>query len=214
MSECTAYAYDAAGRMTQVTDPNGGVTAYEYDRNGNCTGITDAEGNRRRSRTGSRFRLGGMLKSAVLGGLTNGLMSTAVYGMDRAVGAVAGSVVTGRRSTRQRINTSGGENAKPDFYVASDGTVISAGRVKTNSQYDRLEVEMYSGKSVRPNNATDDWDNFLTLNQTDINPFIGQRSPDRIWSADGTRSIRFGDHEMSGMGTKNFHYHKESWYDD
>jgi len=155
-----------------------------------------------------------MLKSAMLGGLAGGLTGTAMYGTGKALDAVAGSIVAERRGSRQRINTCDRKSAKPDFYVASDGTVISADKVKTNSQYDRLEVEMYSGKSVRPNNATDDWDKFLTLNQTDINPFTGQKSPDRIWSADGTRSIRFGDHEMSGMGTKNFHYHKESWYDD
>lgn len=83
-----------------------------------------------------------------------------------------------------------------------------------NSQYGRPEVKMYSGKSVRPNNATDDRDNFLTLNQTDSNQFTGPRSPDRIWSANGMRNIRSGDHEMSGMGMKNVHYHKESWYDD
>ena len=37
---------------------------------------------------------------------------------------------------------------------------------------------------------------------------------DRIWSGDGKRSIRFGEHEMNGMGTKNFHYHRETWHDD
>ena len=94
---------------------------------------------------------------------------------------------------------------RPVFYVTTDGTIIPANKVKTNSQYDRLEVETYSGKSVCPNTAVDDWNSFLGPNQTDINPFTGQRSPDRIWSADGTRSIRFGDHEMDGMGTKNFH---------
>jgi hypothetical protein len=85
---------------------------------------------------------------------------------------------------------------------------------KQNSKYDRPEIETYSGKSVRPHNATDDWDNFLGPNQTDIDPFTGQKSPDRIWSSDGKRSIRFGEHEMNGMGSKNFHYHKETWYSD
>lgn len=105
-------------------------------------------------------------------------------------------------------------NRKTDFYATEDGTIISAKKVKSNSQYDRLEVEVYSGKSVRSKNATDDWDSFLGPNQTDIDPRTGQKSLDRIWSADGTRSIRFGDHEMNGMGTKNFHYHKEIWYND
>ena len=104
--------------------------------------------------------------------------------------------------------------SKTDFYATTDGTVIPANKVKANSQYDRLEVEVYSGNSMRPKNATDDWDSFLGPNQTDIDPRTGQQSLDRIWSADGTRSIRFGDHEMGGMGTKNFHYHRETWYDD
>lgn len=30
----------------------------------------------------------------------------------------------------------------------------------------------------------------------------------------GKRSIRFGEHEMGGMETKRFHYHKETWFDD
>lgn len=109
----------------------------------------------------------------------------------------------------------GGSNLeKTDFYVTQDGTVISSNKVKPNIQYDRLEVEVYSGKSVRPTNAVDDWDDFLGLDQTDVNPFTGEKSIDRIWSEDGTRSIRFGNHEMDGMGTRNFHYHKETWYDD
>lgn len=75
-------------------------------------------------------------------------------------------------------------------------------------------MEIKSGKSVRPQNVIDDWNQFLGENQTDINPFTGQKSLDRIWSADGKRSIRFGGHEMNSMGTKNFHYHKETWFDD
>ena len=115
----------------------------------------------------------------------------------------------------QKSADEGGSNLeKTDFYVTQDGTVISSNKVKPNSQYDRLEVEVYSGKSVRPTNAVDDWDDFLGLDQTDVNPFTGEKSIDRIWSEDGTRSIRFDNHEMDGMGTRNFHYHKETWYDD
>ena len=54
----------------------------------------------------------------------------------------------------------------------------------------------------------------LKVNKKFINPFTGQRSSDRIWSADGERSIRFGGHEMDSMGIKNFHYHRETWFDD
>ncbi len=109
---------------------------------------------------------------------------------------------------------SGSSSIKTDFYVTKDKTVISANKVKSYSQYDRLEIEIKSGKSVRPQNAVDDWDEFLGSNQTNINPFTGEKSVDRIWSEDGKRSIRFGEHEMNSMGTRNFHYHKETWYDD
>ena len=115
------------------------------------------------------------------------------------------------KNTLEEVRESG---VKTDFYATTDGTIIPANKVKANSRYDRLEVEDYSGRSVRPKNATDDWDSFLGPNQTDIDPRTGQKSLDRIWSEDGTRSIRFGDHEMDGMGTKNFHYHRETWYSD
>ena len=31
------------------------------------------------------------------------------------------------------------------------------------------------------------------------------------FSADGTRSIRFGNHEMNSMNTTKFHFHQEEW---
>jgi len=37
---------------------------------------------------------------------------------------------------------------------------------------------------------------------------------DRIWSEDGKRSIRFGEHEMNSINTAKFHYHKETWYEE
>lgn len=100
-----------------------------------------------------------------------------------------------------------------DFYVTEDGTVIPANQIKSNSQYDRIEIEIKSGKAVRPQNAIDDWNDFLGPNQTNIDPFTNIKSADRIWSADGRRSIRFGEHEMDSMNTARFHYHKETWYD-
>ncbi|MDD6071895.1 MAG: polymorphic toxin-type HINT domain-containing protein, partial [Clostridiales bacterium] len=112
-----------------------------------------------------------------------------------------------------RPSKSGSGSVKTDFYVTKDGTVIPANKVKQNSQYNRIEIEIKSGKAVRPQNALDDWDDFLGPNQTDIDPFTGKKSKDRIWSEDGKRSIRFGEHEMESMGTARFHYHKETWYD-
>lgn len=114
----------------------------------------------------------------------------------------------------QRLSVKGGSRTSPNYYITESGTVLNAKNTYLTSLYDRPQVEIKSGKSVRPQNTLDDWNEFLGENQTDINPFTGQQSLDRIWSADGKRSIRFGDHEMDSMGTRNFHYHKETWFDD
>ena len=78
--------------------------------------------------------------------------------------------------------------------------------------YDRPFIETKSGQAVRQRNALTDWDEFLGPGQTNIDPRDGLPDPDRIWSADGMRSIRFGPHEMNS-GQRKLHYHKETWRD-
>lgn len=64
---------------------------------------------------------------------------------------------------------------------------------------------------VKPENATDEWDRFLgPPPHTDTHPRTGASDPNRIVSADGTRSIRMGPHETGGKPTKR-HYHEETW---
>jgi RHS repeat-associated protein len=47
--DVTQYAYDALGRLVQVTDPQGGITSYTYDADGNLTttslpnGVTETD---------------------------------------------------------------------------------------------------------------------------------------------------------------------------
>jgi RHS repeat-associated protein len=55
-----------------------------------------------------------------------------------------------------------------------------------------------------------DWNSFLGENQTNINPATGKIDPNRIFSADGSRGIRFGNHEMNSPGRLQ-HYHRETW---
>ena len=62
--------------------------------------------------------------------------------------------------------------------------------------------------------AVDAWDDFLGPNQTSYNKFTGTNEMDRIFSADGTRSIRFGGHEMRSIGTTKAHFHYENWQFD
>lgn len=71
--------------------------------------------------------------------------------------------------------------------------------------------ETYAPKPVKPKDAVDGWDEFLGPGpHTNIHPRTGLPDPDRIVSADGTRSIRYGNHEMNSGPTKH-HYHEETW---
>ena len=71
--------------------------------------------------------------------------------------------------------------------------------------------EIKSPNQVKMNDVTNYWDDYLGSNQTNIHPRTGLVDNDRIFSADGTKSIRFGNHEMDSMGTTKFHFHLEEW---
>jgi hypothetical protein len=62
--------------------------------------------------------------------------------------------------------------------------------------------EFKNPTQIRANNALDAWDDFLGEGQTSYNRFTGKNEADRIFSADGTRSIRLTGHEMKRIGTK------------
>jgi len=71
--------------------------------------------------------------------------------------------------------------------------------------------ETYASKPVKPEDATTKWEQFLGDGPyTDRHPRTKNSDPDRLVSADGKRSIRYGNHEMSGSPTKH-HYHEENW---
>jgi hypothetical protein len=64
---------------------------------------------------------------------------------------------------------------------------------------------------VKPGDAVDEWERFLGPGpHSDIHPRTGVHDPDRLVSADGRRSIRYGPHEMGSKPTKH-HYHEETW---
>ncbi|HFT7229877.1 TPA: RHS repeat domain-containing protein, partial [Enterobacter chengduensis] len=71
--------------------------------------------------------------------------------------------------------------------------------------------ETYAPKAVKPEDALNLWDDFLgPVPHTNTHPRTGLPDPDRIVSADGKRSIRYGNHEMNSKPTKH-HYHEEIW---
>lgn len=71
--------------------------------------------------------------------------------------------------------------------------------------------EVTDPKPRKPAAAMQEWEDFLGPGPySNIHPRTGMPDPDRLVSADGTRSIRMGNHEMGSKPTK-FHFHKETW---
>ncbi|KFM95100.1 putative yD repeat protein [Bacillus clarus] len=71
--------------------------------------------------------------------------------------------------------------------------------------------EVYANKPVKVKDAVIKWDEFLGPGEhTNIHPRTELEDSDRIFSVNGTRSIRFGSHEMNSKSSK-FHYHEEIW---
>jgi hypothetical protein len=90
---------------------------------------------------------------------------------------------------------------RPRASVRSDTRVPAQG----------VEVETIAPGPVKPSAATDRWDEFLGSGpHTNIHPRTGVPDPNRLVSADGKRSIRYGPHEMNSSPAKH-HYHEETW---
>ncbi|MGF6489253.1 RHS repeat-associated core domain-containing protein [Pseudomonas frederiksbergensis] len=71
--------------------------------------------------------------------------------------------------------------------------------------------ETYANKPVKPQDATNRWEEFLGEGPyTNNHPRTNLPDSDRLVSADGKRSIRYGAHEMGGKPSKH-HYHEEKW---
>ncbi|QWC18003.1 RHS repeat-associated core domain-containing protein [Cellulomonas dongxiuzhuiae] len=110
-----------------------------------------------------------------------------------AIGAMGG-VFTGRITTASRLSA-------PRAGVGAQGRATAPVHM----------VETYAPKPLKPQDAVSRWDDFLGPgNHSNIHPRTGLPDPDRIVSADGLRSIRFGAHEAGSSPTK-FHFHEETW---
>ena len=73
-----------------------------------------------------------------------------------------------------------------------------------------VTTERAAVQALKPSEAVARWDEFLgTGPTTNLHPRTGLPDPNRIVSADGTRSIRFGPHEMGSSPAK-FHFHEET----
>ncbi|MBX8465015.1 polymorphic toxin-type HINT domain-containing protein [Deinococcus sp. RIT780] len=126
---------------------------------------------------------------------------------DGTTGLVAN--VTTAQQTREMFNLTVSE--AHTYYVGQDGWLVhNTGCPIASRGYDRPEVETKSGTALKQKDAVAAWDKFLGPNQTNIDPRDGLPDPDRIWSSDGLRSIRFGAHEV-GSKPNLYHFHFETW---
>jgi len=71
--------------------------------------------------------------------------------------------------------------------------------------------EIKISTQIKADDALSAWDDYLGPGQTNYNRFSGEYDMNRIFSADGTKSIRFGNHEMESLGTTKAHFHYEEW---
>ncbi len=90
---------------------------------------------------------------------------------------------------------------------------VSKGASKTPSINTKVinTPEIKAPNAIKSSQVTQRWDEYLGPNTTNINPRTGKVDPNRIFSSDGTKSVRFDSHEMNSMGTPKFHYHEETW---
>ena len=100
------------------------------------------------------------------------------------------------------------------YFCPSDATSKSAGKAPNVNTKIVNAPEVKAPNAIKSTEATNAWNNYLGSNTININPRTGLADPNRIFSADGTKSIRFGNHEMQSLGTPKGHFHYETWIYD
>nr|WP_219999523.1 RHS repeat-associated core domain-containing protein [Snodgrassella alvi] len=120
----------------------------------------------------------------------------------------------GRFTMPDPIGLAGGYNLyryAPNPLMWIDPWGLSAGCGPKKSTKLGYSKETRAQKPVKPENAVQKWDEFLGPGPySNKHPRTGVPDPDRIVSADGKRSIRYGQHEMNSKPSKH-HYHEETW---
>lgn len=72
--------------------------------------------------------------------------------------------------------------------------------------------ETLSGQPVKEADVASEQSAFLEGGpHSNTHPRTRQPDPSRRVSADGKRSVRYGDHEKASAGTSKHHYHEETW---
>ena len=154
---------------------------------------------------------GGFITAAVIGGTTD-VAFDAIDGNINSVGDAVKSFAWGAvkevvsQGVGKALDKGIGKLAGKFAGKSGSNTHVPS----ANTQVVR-HPEIKSPNQVKMSDVTNYWDDYLGSNQTNIHPRTGLVDNDRIFSADGTKSIRFGNHEMDSMGTTKFHFHLEEW---
>ncbi|HZI16361.1 MAG TPA: RHS repeat-associated core domain-containing protein [Myxococcus sp.] len=198
-----------------------GVTGAGLSLNGIMTG---AEHTRQGLETGNQAQVWfGRVESAL--GLVGGAYSSKLVRTSALQMAGRKVVIRGLGSTFGNVHlekltpdelpsgkpSGGAASPKTPETLPSGGTVAEPPPTAKVIPERGENVEVYGNKPVKPSAAFEKWEEFLGPGpHTNNHPRTGLPDPDRIVSADGLRSIRYGSHEIGSSPTKH-HYHEEVW---
>ena len=196
-------------------EKQGQIYFYQLDRLGTPQEMTDVRGNVVWS---GRYRAYGSLALAEVEEVDNCLRFQGQY-FDAETGFHYNlnryyDPTSGRFINQDPIGLRGGENAY--LYVRNPTNWIDPLGFTCKEMPGRgYHNETSSSKPVKSNDVVKGWDEFLGPGpHTNKHPRTGAVDPNRIVSADGKRSIRYGEHEMKSTPKKH-HYHEETWtYDE
>ena len=113
------------------------------------------------------------------------------------------------KSEPQNDENSNGSNTASEEAAQNGGNKVPSSSTKVVTA-----PEVKAPNGIKSTDVTDAWDNYLGENTTNINPITGEVDPNRLFSLDGTKSIRFGNHEMASLNTPKGHFHYETWIYD
>ncbi len=193
------YGY-AGNDPINLTDPSGMVAAEARALFG------------RISDTASSF-FGDPARRDMIDPTRNPMVQAAGIGL-ASLAAVTWGTITGNSALSQAgfegagsLGLSTGEGLSMAMGLALTGRSGAANGIPRRGYH----VETAAPQPVRAADVTGRWDAFLGPGpHTNIHPRTGLVDSNRIVSADGTRSVRYGPHEMNSPA-KRHHYHEERW---
>ncbi|PCE23749.1 hypothetical protein BWP39_29150 [Paraburkholderia acidicola] len=191
----TTYTYDAAGRRTSATDPNGNKTLFYYDQDSRLTHTIDALGEVQERQYDALGQLTGTVKYGTriaVAGMTGGVVSAALI---NALNTVRNPALDSRTSITYgatglvATTTDALGNVSSNTYdafgdVISSNTAIDAGHALTQTfSYDRRGMQ--TGSVADPLGvaaaASTQYDAFgRVIRSMDANGNVSTRSYDRL----------------------------------